>query len=343
MNEIVEVKSKNKGRVFSFGDPESVLDNRMLWGYQSVFRNGVFYEPPIAPKILGDMVNVAPHHRAAIGLKMKLLCRDFIPSKIFTGKDFRAWTYDYLVMANNYIEKVENQRGGLLRLQHSLAMNTRRGIEDGTYYWLDERGKPIERQKNAVFHLYEPDIAQEVYGTPEYLSAVNSALLNESGTLFRRKYYKNGSHAGFILYISDDTIADEDIDALEEKMQSTKGLGNFNNVLVHSPGGKENGLKLIPIAQVGAADEFLGIKNVTAKDMLTAHRTPPQLLGVMPEGNGNLGDVEKAANTFFHLEIEPIQQTLLELNDFIGEEVVKFRPYVPMFTPKTDPNPSSNN
>ena len=343
MNEVVVAKSKNKGRVFSFGDPESVLDNRMLWGYQSVFKNGVFYEPPIAPKILGDMVNVAPHHRSAIGFKGRLLCRDFIAHPLLSRKHFRAWVYDFLVMGNCYMERIDNARGGILRLEHSLAMNTRRGIDEGAFYWLDDRGKPVERQQGAVFHLYEPDISQEVYGTPEYLSAVNSALLNESGTLFRRKYYKNGSHAGFILYISDDNIADEDIDTLEEKMQSTKGLGNFNNVLVHAPGGKENGVKLIPIAQVGAADEFLGIKNVTAKDMLTAHRVPPQLLGVMPEGNGNLGDIEKSANTFYHLEIEPMQQIFSELNEFIGEEVVKFRPYVPMFTPKTDPNPSPNN
>jgi capsid portal protein len=38
-----------------------------------------------------------------------------------------------------------------------------------------------------VFHLLEPDINQELYGMPEYLSALNSAWLNESATLFRRK------------------------------------------------------------------------------------------------------------------------------------------------------------
>lgn len=29
------------------------------------------------------------------------------------------------------------------------------------------------------------------------VSALQSAWLNEAATLFRRKYYKNGSHAGF--------------------------------------------------------------------------------------------------------------------------------------------------
>jgi hypothetical protein len=28
-------------------------------------------------------------------------------------------------------------------------------------------------------------------------------LLNEASPLFRRKYYENGSHAGFILYLTD--------------------------------------------------------------------------------------------------------------------------------------------
>jgi capsid portal protein len=49
----------------------------------------------------------------------------------------------------------------------------------------------------------EPDINQEVYGLPEYLGALHAAWLNESATLFRRRYYENGSHAGFILYMTD--------------------------------------------------------------------------------------------------------------------------------------------
>lgn len=49
----------------------------------------------------------------------------------------------------------------------------------------------------------EPDLDQEIYSLPEYLSAFSSALLNESATLFRHKYYINGSHVGFIMYMTD--------------------------------------------------------------------------------------------------------------------------------------------
>lgn len=41
----------------------------------------------------------------------------------------------------------------------------------------------------------EPNLNQEIYGMPEYLCAISSALLNKSATLLRRKYYINDSHA----------------------------------------------------------------------------------------------------------------------------------------------------
>lgn len=43
----------------------------------------------------------------------------------------------------------------------------------------------------------EPDLNQEIYYLPECLYAIPSALLNESATLFRRKYYLNGNHTDF--------------------------------------------------------------------------------------------------------------------------------------------------
>jgi len=68
----------------------------------------------------------------------------------------------------------------------------------------------------------EPDINQEIYGLPEYLSALKSAWLNESATLFRYRYYQNGSHAGFILYMNVLAQSQEDIDKLREALKARK-------------------------------------------------------------------------------------------------------------------------
>lgn len=130
---------------------------------------------------------------------------------------------------------------------------------------------------------------------------MQSALLNESATLFRRKYYNNGSHAGFILYLTDPKVND-DVDAIREALKKSRGPGNFRNLFLHSPDGKKDGLQLIPVSEVAAKDEFSGIKNITRDDMLAALRVPPPLMGIVPQNAGGFGDIEKAATVWDAIE-----------------------------------------
>jgi len=168
-----------------------------------------------------------------------------------------------------------------------------------------------------------------MYGVPEYLSALNSAWLNESATLFRRKYYQNGSHAGFILYMTDAAQESGDVESLRKALREAKGPGNFRNLFMYAPGGKKDGIQVIPVSEVQAKDEFFNIKNVTRDDVLAAHRVPPQLLGIVPSNAGGFGDVEKATGVFFDNEIEPLKARFLELNEWVGEEVIRFGEYRP--------------
>lgn len=92
-----------------------------------------------------------------------------------------------------------------------------------------------ESELGSIHHLLEPDVNQEVYGLPEYLGALHTAWLNESSTLFRRRYYQNGSHAGFILYVTDPAQNQDDIDDLRAALKSAKGPGNFRNLFYYAP------------------------------------------------------------------------------------------------------------
>lgn len=61
--------------------------------------------------------------------------------------------------------------------------------------------------------------------------------------------------------------------------------------------------------------------------MLAAHRVPPQLLGIVPNNTGGFGDVEKAARVFARNELLPLQTRFLRINNWIGDEVVRFLTY----------------
>ncbi len=69
------------------------------------------------------------------------------------------------------------------------------------------------------------------------------------------------------------------------------------------------------------------MKRVSRNEMLAAHRTPPQLVAIIPENNGGFGDVEKAEGVFFRNEIEPLMSRFEELNDWMGLRAVQFMPY----------------
>ena len=74
-------------------------------------------------------------------------------------------------------------------------------------------------------------------------------------------------------------------------------------------------------------DEFLNIKNVSRDDMMAAHRVPPQMMGIMPSNVGGFGDVEKASMVFVRNELIPLQRRLEELNLWLEDETIKFKPY----------------
>lgn len=313
---------------FTFGDPEPVLNRRELLDLIECYHNQRWYEPPVPLDGLARAYRVSPHHSSAIMLKRNLLVGAFAPTPLLSRKAFKGVVQDYLVFGNGYVERRDNLGGRPLRLDHVLAKYARRGVAADQFWWVPGFQSEEPFRTGYVCQLQQPDVNQEIYGVPEYLSALQSALLNEAATLFRRRYYLNGSHAGFILYASGD-FAEGDVDGMREALKGAKGPGNFRNLFVHAPNGKENGIKLLPIAEVGAKDEFLGIKNTTRDDVLAAHRVPPQLLGIVPVNAGGFGDVAKATDVFFELEIVPLQAVFLEINDWIGSEAVRFTPRVP--------------
>ena len=96
---------------------------------------------------------------------------------------------------------------------------------------------------------------------------------------------------------------------------------------MYAPNGKKDGIQLIPVSEVAAKDEFLNIKNVTRDDQLAMHRVPPQMMGIVPYSTSGFGDAEKAARVFAVNEITPLQERLKEINDWLGIEVIRFKPY----------------
>jgi len=62
-------------------------------------------------------------------------------------------------------------------------------------------------------------------------------------------------------------------------------------------------------------------------DLLSAHRVPPQMMGIIPDNSGGFGDAVKASQVFVRNELTPLQERMKEINNWIGEQIISFKEY----------------
>ncbi|WP_380184887.1 phage portal protein [Kalamiella sp. sgz302252] len=312
---------------FTFGEPTPVMDKRDILDYAECIGNGRWYEPPVSFHGLAKSLRSAVHHSSPIYVKRNILASTFIPHPMLSQQEFSKFALDYLVFGNAFAELRRNSLGKPFRLETTPAKFTRKGVKDGEYWFVNDWKERHQFAAGSVFHLIEPDINQELYGLPEYLSALNSTWLNEAATLFRRKYYQNGAHAGYILYMTDAAQSSSDVDRMRQAMRDTKGLGNFRNLFMYAPNGKPDGIKILPLSEVATKDDFFNIKKASRDDLLSAHRVPPQMMGIIPDNSGGFGDAVKASQVFVRNELTPLQERMREINHWLELPVINFKTY----------------
>ena len=312
-----------KGRgplAFSFGDPEPVLGNNIT-NYLGVFADtsGEFYMPPVSMSGLADIISANAHHESALHFKRNQVLKWYIDNDILTRKELAKVVFDRFVFGNCYLQKIYNRFDMVIGLKHLPALYMRKMKKtDNQYCKLQNGGRPVIPFKvDEVIHLKDYCVKQQIYGIPEYLGGVQSIMLNESATLFRRKYYDNGAHMGYVFYTADADFDEKDEKALKEQIAASKGAGNFRSMFLNIPGGKPDSVKIIPVGDIATKDEFERIKNTTRSDIISIHRINPALAGVMSEASGGFGDIEKISRIQYENETVPAQFIFKEVNQYL--------------------------
>jgi PBSX family phage portal protein len=312
-------KQSNAGSpcAFSLGDPESVLSTSFT-DYLGVFLDGNenYYTPPISLAGLAKLQNANVHHGSALYLKRNSVMRFYIDNPLLPISELTKAAYEFFLYGQCYFQVIKNRLSGILRLVLVPGLNVRRMKEKNRYGLLQKNGELKPFKKGEIIHLKEYDVMQQIYGVPNYMAAIQAALLNEDATLFRRRYYKNGAHMGFVFYVGGDMDPDDE-DTLKEQIKDSKGVGNFRSLFLNIPNGKKDSVQIIPIGDIATKDEFERVKNISRNDVISMHRIQPALAGIMPEEKGGFGDIEKIMRVDYETEIVPRQLPFLELNEYL--------------------------
>jgi capsid portal protein len=124
-----------KMEAFTFGEPPR-LDRRDILDYVECINNGKWYEPPVKLLRAGEKPARRRAPQLPIYVKRNILTSTFIPHPLLSRQDFSRFVLDYLVFANGYLEKRMSVTGQLMKLETSPAKYTRRGVEDGVYWYV---------------------------------------------------------------------------------------------------------------------------------------------------------------------------------------------------------------
>ena len=305
-----EQPSGNAPVVFSL--PEQVMPNMWLTDYDSLYYNSSdeYWEPPIDRHLLANLTRRNAQHGGIVQSRANMAASRFVSGGM-SAQEVVATFLNFVQFGDVALVKIRNGFGQTVRLFPLPSYRTRVG-EDGGAVVL-ERDQQFKRYKaKDIIWVRQYDPVQQVYGCPDYLGGLQAALLNEDATLFRRKYYINGAHMGFIMYATDPNLDPNVEKDIKEKIQDSKGVGNFRSLFVNIPNGKEKGLQIIPVGNFESKDEFMNVKNVSAQDVLNAHRFPPGLAGIIPANTAGLGDPEKYDGVYFKNETKTLINNLVD-------------------------------
>lgn len=310
----------------SFDKPVSVMNSDILSYLEVALMDGL-YQPPIELDTLAKALRVNPMHSSAIEFKRNTLAYAVTVASLLSRRDLKRFIQDYLTFGNGYFQIVRNMLGQVVQVKHIPALYMRRREDLGYSYKpraYDDDGR-IDFNKGQIFHLSEYDVAQEIYGLPTHISGLTSIWLNDDANLFRRQYYRNGSHAGYLLYTNETKMTETTEEDIRNKLTAKEGMA-FKNLYINGRGKDSKPPELTPIGQVEAKDSFKEVKNQTMNDVLALHRVPIELMSVRREGITSL-DLNKVDWLFHKNELLPLINAIQELNEFVETDIITENEY----------------
>lgn len=314
-NKKAQPQQAKKMSIITFGKPEPVLttgtDYAEVW-YDNAADH---FTLPIDRLALAQLINLNGQHGGIIHARKNMVISSYQGGGL-SFDELDAASFDFLTFGDLAIHKLRDGWGDVIGLEPLPGLYLRRRKErenevnvPGDFVLL-QQGKPLVYAPEDIIFIKMYDPQQHIYGLPDYIGGIHSALLNSEAVIFRRRYYHNGAHTGGILYTRDPSMTDEMEEEIEQQLRDSKGIGNFSTILVNIPGGDGDAIKFIEMGDISAKDEFANVKNISAQDVLNAHRFPAGLAGIVPQNSAGLGDPEKSRTTYFKTEVVPIQRRI---------------------------------
>jgi len=177
-------------------------------------------------------------------------------------------------------------------------------------------GEEAQDSISEVIHFRRPSSLSRWYGYPDWMSCVPSIELVQCLHLFKYDFFLNRGVPEFMLFILGGKLKKDDWQKVEDALKANIGKGNTHKSLALNLAQQEITVQLEKLAMEGKQDDgFENTKDNLAMGIVTAHRVPPLLAGILIPGKlGASNELANALMAFQALVCGPaqrhIQQTL---------------------------------
>lgn len=244
---------------------------------------------------------------------------------------------DFENLGNGFLEVVRNEKGDIAGLHYQPTCDVTMYVEDDNYnfhYRVHSAGssKSIDilfaafgdledfkrRHTNVkqsrvseLIHFAQPSTYSKWWGVPEWLAATASIELTQALKQHQFDFHMNRGVPEFMLFIMGTKVRKTDWTSIEDSLQAQIGMGNSHKSIAINLTDPNIKVQLEKLAMEGSGDGeyFASMMETLSVNIVSAHRTPPALAGILIPGKmGASNEASNAIMSFQALTIGPRQE-----------------------------------
>lgn len=264
------------------------------------------------------------YHQRCLKIKSRMISqfkeselKKYLPAGMGVGRFLNAVTLDLGIYGNLFVEKAGVPSN--YTLYHLPAfqarLNTKRKI-----FQVQGWGK---KQYIEGYHMSLHSPRSRFYGEPDYLAALKQISVTSKADTYNEKFFDNGGRPDLALIFENAIPSKEVRQSFMTFFKDTFGGGveNAHKALMIWTGKDPENKSHVRFEKLSEITDlsFKELKYINRDEIITAHGTPPRLVGIVTSGQlGNGRELIDQLHAYNEMEIKPQQALLDEFFDSIG-------------------------
>ena len=250
-----------------------------------------------------------------------IVCSDIINKDGETFNEvIKRCIVDYLIFGGFCVEVIRNKERGIAEIYYQDIQNVRLNEAETKAYlssdWSSWKLTPVTLSLNPnnlhfLYYVKNP-VTRGIYPIPIYQGALKSILILNSTRDFHLNNLQNNFTGNSIINFNNGVPSEDVQEEIERKIRDKfSGSNNAGKFILSFNDNKDSAVTIERLESDNFGELYQSLQDSSKKDIFTAFRIAPILVGVNPENNGfSKAEYLEAFTLYNRTVIKPIQDVI---------------------------------